>query len=1195
MKINSYLKQIAESKEETDRGSVIDFSKKMFGFDDGEMEVSKFAQLFRKYQKELGFSKNIIQSFENTIETKIFPTVKAYKYKDSQTTESYFSKVWLEKPELYPYQVLSTTTETYSGMLMGHLHTVNSFNPSKFSTSKDIELGRIPIMKGSKYCLLNGMTDDEKLAVGEDPTDPQGYFIVKGGEQIIVNKEKLSKSQILIVKLDAKTGIRARMTCTGAKSTIIELTEEYKNPGNIVVKLDYLNDNRVYVLIVLLSLFRIIESHNSKKVVKLTKTEPRQVSDDEAFKFIMEIILSFVQEGEQRDKCYHILTPSVYKSRKELRSTSYLEYMNLAKQKSADSINARRTALSEITFAQSKSKFEELEENMGDYVFSNIEVDPKNPVSAFEMKFIFLCKMVSQLVRVFAGTRKTDDQDSWTNKRVESSGKEFELHFNQKFPHIMDSILKRKTTNVNSNSLTDSFNRFFTHAATKRGKENSSKGPMVEHLRRETPLAIYSQINKLNSNAPKKSRATQLRQITTTQTGYVCIGETPEGVTCGLNKNLSSSCWLSIDKDEETLVQNIRSNHMFDKNFVSEFINNEIIANMYEYIPILVNGRIYKWTTEKDYIFAYNDLKQIKQTPEFFDVCVNYKILDRHIEIFSDGGNVTRPLFVVDPLTHTLVVDKIENFQNKTIMELVSLGAIEFLHAKEQEQINILIAVQPTLVNEVNEFRKLSIDNQVYHPNYNRLKIYGDTSNFTHAEIDPLSLFGISGCTIPRASCMQGPRFSYQCSMGKQATSSFHLQYGYRFDTTFKRLAYASRSLFETLLMDTVGLTVMPSGETPIVAFMAFPENNEDGIVIKKEYLDHNFILCKYHSEKIEISGGNTNEKIELPRNLTEKKRARFHGIKEDGLPRIGAYLSRNDAILGKTKLKANSTESEDASVYVTIGHDGFVDRVQLVKKSDGSTTVKIRLIQIRKQIAGDKFASRYAQKGTCTIIKPESDLPRIVGGPNDGLVPDFFINPHSIPKRMTVNKIHEMLITKAILYSGERYNATTFLNLDLDKYKQILEDNGMDRDGNETMEWPNGSQIERVFVGACTYQALKHHVLDKFQQRSTGKTHDLTHQPVQGRVFEGGLRVGEMERDAMLSHGATSLILDRFVDCSDKFKIVICSKCSNIATSNFLTKNECRICNTDENLGFVEIPYIFLLIIRMLNTMNINVSLNVK
>jgi DNA-directed RNA polymerase II subunit RPB2 len=241
----------------------------------------------------------------------------------------------------------------------------------------------------------------------------------------------------------------------------------------------------------------------------------------------------------------------------------------------------------------------------------------------------------------------------------------------------------------------------------------------------------------------------------------------------------------------------------------------------------------------------------------------------------------------------------------------------------------------------------------------------------------------------------------------------------------------------------------------------------------------------------------------------------------------------------------------------------------------------------LRKPVIGDKFSSRHGQKGTIGNIIPECDMPFTA----EGLTPDIIINPHAIPSRMTIGQLKETLLGKVLLELGLFGDGTSFGDLDILNISERLSNNGYEKHGNELLyDGLSGDMIEcSVFIGPVFYQRLKHMVVDKAHSRSIGPMVHLTRQPAEGRSRDGGLRFGEMERDCMVSHGASRFVRERLYDVSDKYEVYACRVCGMIASYNDKSNiHFCRSCENRVDFARLEIPYSCKLLFQELNTMSI-------
>ena len=208
-----------------------------------------------------------------------------------------------------------------------------------------------------------------------------------------------------------------------------------------------------------------------------------------------------------------------------------------------------------------------------------------------------------------------------------------------------------------------------------------------------------------------------------------------------------------------------------------------------------------------------------------------------------------------------------------------------------------------------------------------------------------------------------------------------------------------------------------------------------------------------------------------------------------------------------------------------------------------------------------------------------------------EGVKPDIIINPHAIPSRMTIAQLKETLLGKVLLELGLFGDGTSFTELKIKDIADKLLDVGYESHGNELLyNGLTGEQIETsIFMGPCFYQRLKHMVSDKQHSRAIGPMVNLTRQPAEGRARDGGLRFGEMERDCMISHGATKFTKGRIYDASDKYVVYACNNCGIIASYNDkLNIHFCKNCENRKDFARINMPYSCKLLWQELTTMNI-------
>ena len=409
----------------------------------------------------------------------------------------------------------------------------------------------------------------------------------------------------------------------------------------------------------------------------------------------------------------------------------------------------------------------------------------------------------------------------------------------------------------------------------------------------------------------------------------------------------------------------------------------------------------------------------------------------------------------------------------------------------------------------------------------------------------------------------------------------------------------------------------LPNGENLIVAIATYSGyNQEDSIIINDNSIKRgmfNVSLFKSYVDKEDINI-DTNEEIFIKNpeimykngdNIIIKK-ACWDNIDDDGYPKINSVMEQDDILLGKVYKKTNILENNIDNIFNDDSHTnieykdksvkasktlyGTIDSVYAYNKND-LKNVKIKFRKMREPVLGDKLASMHGQKGVVGMILPQENMPFT----KDGLVPDIIINPHAIPSRMTISHMIECVLSKLCCVTGSYIDGTIFESHDLNSYHDILENNGFNRNADEILyNGFTGQQMNtEIFIGPTYYYRLKHMVQDKINYRLKGPITNVTRQPTQGRSNDGGLRIGEMETNAILSHGIAGFIKESLVERSDKYDLVIDDNMHDIAVynKNKKTYNTARPDNNSQSFNRVEVPYAVKLLAQEVNSMGINMK----
>jgi DNA-directed RNA polymerase beta subunit len=469
----------------------------------------------------------------------------------------------------------------------------------------------------------------------------------------------------------------------------------------------------------------------------------------------------------------------------------------------------------------------------------------------------------------------------------------------------------------------------------------------------------------------------------------------------------------------------------------------------------------------------------------------------------------------------------------------------------------------------------------------------------TKTKIDNVLISDITTQSENHSFFIKGGFMTHNSAMGKQAIGVYVTNYDNRMDKTAYVLTYPMRPLVETRVMNIIKLNNIPSGQQVIVAIASHSGyNQEDSLLFNKGSIDRGLFLATiYHTEKDEDKKLFGNEEIRCKpdkSNTKNMKFANYDKLDSKGIVKENTLIEDRDIIIGKVlPIKENKNDftktmkHSDESISFRTHEESYVDKNYIETNGDGYNFCKVRIRNYRKPVIGDKFSSRHGQKGTIGNIIPEEDMPFNA----DGLKPDIIINPHAIPSRMTIAQLKETLLGKVLLQLGLFGDGTSFGEFEISSIINKLNDLGYESKGNELMyNALTGEQLTMsIFIGPAFYQRLKHMVNDKQHSRSIGPMVNLTRQPAEGRARDGGLRFGEMERDCMISHGASRFTKGRIFDASDAYSTFACAKCGSIAAFNNKEHiHYCNMCSNRSDFKYIEIPYACKLMFQELLTMNI-------
>lgn len=770
--------------------------------------------------------------------------------------------------------------------------------------------------------------------------------------------------------------------------------------------------------------------------------------------------------------------------------------------------------------------------------------------------------MLEQLMQTHLRWRNDDDRDHYKNKRIDTAGFLMAGLFRQLMKKMLkdmkSALIKTTDTNIINISnlmktkyITNGFK--YSLATGNWGSGNNTmnmRTGVSQVLSRHSYISTLSHLRRINSPIGKDGKLTTPRHLHGSHAFRICPCETPEGQACGLVKNIALTTHISIGQSSQS---------------IKEIIERMDVIRMKGAYRVFVNG--YLMGNCDDVTCIVQELRRLKRMCEINpETGIVHDVSNKEMRVYTDPGRCLRPLFLVE--NNVLVYDPVKHKEH-TWDQLLASGVIEFVDPDEEEE--ALIAMKPKNLEE--------------------------KKPYTHCEIHPSLMLGVCASIIPFPDHNQSPRNCYQSAMGKQAIGLPISNQNDRIDSFSHVLWYPQKPLVATKMTENIGYNALPSGENAIVAIACYTGyNQEDSVIMNQSSIDRGlfrtFFYRTYKDEQKQ-SGNFAKEQFERPDKKTtvSMKFGAYDHLDVDGFVNPGVLLKNEAIVIGKTlgmqTASALGHTKKDISTTIKHNEDGYVDKVVLTTNEQGLHLVKTQIRSMRVPTVGDKFASRHAQKGTIGMTYRMEDMPFT----SEGITPDIVVNPHAMPSRMTIAQLIECIMGKVCAIKGTYGDATPFSDLNPEDIANELGSLGFQKYGFETMY--NGMTGEKmdvqIFIGPTYYQRLKHMVNDKIHSRSRGPIQILTRQPVEGRSRDGGLRFGEMERDAIIAHGASSFLKERLFDHSDAYNLPVCKSCGMMATIDYTTNvGTCHVCKNDRDVVNTQIPYACKLLFQELMSMSI-------
>jgi DNA-directed RNA polymerase II subunit RPB2 len=1005
----------------------------------------------------------------------------------------------------------------------------------------DVLVGKIPLMLRSRPCYLTALPNYE---IGECKYELGGYFIIGGAEKILLTQELLGTNVFA-------AGTRKRKAPKGTKNMLVEADdpitfEDVKGEDET----SYEEVTETYVSIKTLSEDGARGPYSHFLTIPSQTLNPSATNGNmgrdnrlammnlRGFAQPVPLISIFRALGCSSDRDLYDTVLAGVPDKDRTAYDDVLYQLLLSHDKFLE--KTAQTDLSCLSsFTRNKSRFE-IVEAIHDKLFSHVEDVGTDVGGMLRRKACLLGVMLKMALDVELGRRAPTDRDALQNKRFKTSGvlmfEEFVRNFRENGKEMLQRMDRRHTyeknlfREKNLVGLVDEMNiGYFWRSYFMLNKfEKAFKGMwgdrlgIAQELMRVSYLSVIHHLRKTDLQIDKSTSTAPPRRLYASQFGVMCPVDSPDGSDIGYKKSLSILARVTT-AFPAARVKAV----LLETGLIREIQDIHPSTWLPEWTKVYVNSDLWAvciGNTEE----LHANLLAARRSGVFADsVSLSWMRINNEYRIACDAGRPVRPVY--RPGTTPEVIKAAKTWKD-------ILAHLDYIDAAESDSLRIsMVPYHPTLPSELHmTFNMSALANMVPYSDHN-----------------------------------PGTRSVFSIAQQKAAAGWYHTNYMKRFDTIAEFLSLPQQPISQTWLYhEMMGRGgCLPYGENALVAITMYGGNNqEDSMVMNGDSLKRGMFKTMYyhsydHAEEGEVLPGSEKtvlKKSELRNPLKDESIKRKEGfdyeaLDADGLVKVGTMVNDKTILVGMVAPILSPTGSvtgyRDISVEPKRGQVGRVEAVYAYATDAGLKGVKIRIVEDRTPIIGDKMSSRHSQKGTIGQILAESDMPFT----STGLRPDLIFNPHGIPTRMTVGQFLEAASNKLGVHLGSFVDATPFtVENRIPDLKKALMDAGFEPYGHEVLyNGMTGEQMDAdIFMGPIFYQRLKQMVEDKINYRDTGPRTMRTHQPTQGRSNEGGMRIGEMERDSLVAHGMSKFIEESFMKRSDAHEFLFDKETGVIDTS---------------------------------------------
>ena len=1082
--------------------------------------------------------------------------------------------------------------------------------------SPSIEIASIPIMVRSEKCNTYMNTPDELIMKFEDPNDSGGYFITKGREVCLCNLESVQYNFIRVNKHDNPyEGELSRGLI------ISKPGDSFENSYMLTVK--YMVDKGIFIEIgspyfqglsipfyLIYRIFGIVADEDIINTIVYDTTYKNGLTQK-----MVSMVAYAIKEApvaEVFDPVQNLRNPKVITQ----YISNYLSpYKNINERKSASKINKSRTKGKQQTadkaaVAPPVPVYDMFDDNMmranNTVLFNKLDKNllPHMGDTADDRvnKARYLGYLIRQVLLVYLGVIESTDQNSYFTNRIDTPGityaKTFKSSFNkvviiparnklkQVFAQSSFTAVNMETafkTNIKPGELIKAMvssiinGRDVVNSITKAVIANRIRSINLEHKNLIYDISAFITIDKNTSIKQQGSnvKIMERRGVHQSYLGYICLFMSSDtGDKVGKIKQKAILARITNGSSSEVLVRILLEDA--DVSELSDVADIEIVRNKMS--RIFVNGKWIALTRLNPFILAQKYRMLRREGKIHFETTIYVEPMTTDLRFFTDPGRLIRPLFIV--YGYGTEAGQDIKFSREQAHGIVT-GRVRLV---DLERDHVYEYIAPD-----------ELDNTLISENYETLLVnrHSKVYRYTHCEIEQ-SLYGLLALSTPFANRIQAQRSTIFTNQIKQACGYPTLTYS----TRISKKGYIMYNVQSPVVKTLVNSFVYEHGTNLIVAYMGWEcRNQEDCSVMNQSSAERGQMGVTYYTySKVILEKNYT---IKRPRDVgaIERDRANYDKLGPDGIVPVGTIIRQNDVIIGcveSVHKDSNTIVYIDKSEIHKQLEELTVVSIQQSVNDEGKLFVNVALCGHRPLSVGSKISSRSGNKSVIGANFPQRDLPFT----KSGLIPDLIITNHGFPKRMIMSQLIESAVAKLCAKRGVTVDATAFTHINLDELREEMAANGIKFMGYETMYDGRTGEEFNALICICPtyYMRLQKFPNDSVHSIAKGAINVVTRQPVKGRRNDGGLRLGEMEKDALGAHGAMSVVYEKFFLHSDKFTRYFCRNCGLPAIYNQSTKQyKCKICKDRVSIYAINSTWMTNIIHQDLNGAHISMKYNPK